>query len=303
MILTISRFSNGGAMKLDASILGAYIRKLEPIATGLLPQLDSLRPLRAVLFDVYGTLVISGAGDIGVGCDLRSQADRLPSLLHRYGIDIAPETLGRRLQSAIQASHAAARKQGVDYPEVDIVNIWSQVLNAKAPRSDWIRQFALEYELLVNPIYPMPGAIALFTALKTAGVFMGSISNAQFYTALLLEWLWGHSLNACGFDRRLLFYSYLEAHAKPSPIMFERARSALKEMAIPAASVLYVGNDMRNDIWPAASVGFKTALFAGDQRSLRLRESDPQCRHLTPDVVVTDLRQLFACAGDKSQRG
>lgn len=290
-------------MKLDASTASAYVRKLEPIATGLSPQLDSLRPFRAVLFDVYGTLMISGVGDIGVGCESCAQADRLQPLLHRYGIDIEPERLGHRLQAAIQASHATARKRGVDYPEVDIANIWSQVLNANAPQSDWIQEFALEYELLVNPVYPMPGAIALLTVLKTAGVFMGLISNAQFYTALLLEWIWGRSLNACGFDRRLLFYSYMEAHAKPSRVMFERARSTLKDMAIPATTVLYVGNDMRNDIWPAASVGFKTALFAGDQRSLRLRESDPQSRHLPPDVIVTDLRQLFACAGDKSQRG
>jgi putative hydrolase of the HAD superfamily len=290
-------------MNLDASVIGAYVRKLEPIATGLSPQLDSLGPFRAVLFDVSGTLVISGAGDIGVGRDSWSQTDQLPTLLRRYGIDIAPEQLAHRLESAIRASHAAARKRGVDHPEVDIANIWSQVLYANAPQSDWIQEFALEYELLVNPVYSMPGAIALLTVLKRAGVFMGLISNAQFYTALLLEWLWERSLDAVGFERRLLFYSYLEGHAKPSPIMFERARSALIDMAIPATSAIYVGNDMRNDIWPAASVGFKTALFAGDQRSLRLRESDLQCQHLTPDFIVTDLRQLFACAGDHLQRG
>ena len=288
-------------MNPDTLMIRDYVRKREPIATGLSPQLDSLRPFRAVLFDVYGTLLISGAGDIGVGPDSWSQTDRLPPLLQRYGIDIAPEQLGHRLQTAIQVSHTAARKRGVDYPEVDIVKIWAQVLDV--PPSPWIDQFAIAYELLVNPVYPMPGAIALLTVLRTAGVSMGLISNAQFYTTLLLEWLWKRSLDACGFDHRLLFYSYLEAHAKPSPIMFERARSALSDMAIPATSVLYVGNDMRNDIWPAASVGFKTALFAGDQRSLRLRKSDPQCRHLPPDVVVTDLRQLFACAGNHPHRG
>jgi putative hydrolase of the HAD superfamily len=71
-------------------------------------------------------------------------------------------------------------------------------------------------------------------------------------------------------------------------------------MAIPAASVLYVGNDMRNDIVPAASVGFNTALFAGDQRSLRLRESDADCRNVTPDVIVTDLRQLIVGIDDNT---
>ena len=41
-------------------------------------------------------------------------------------------------------------------------------------------------------------------------------------------------------------------------------------------------------------VGFKTALFAGDGRSLRPRESDDRCRGLSPDLIVTDLRQLIA---------
>ena len=38
---------------------------------------------------------------------------------------------------------------------------------------------------------------------------------------------------------------------------------------------------------------FKTALFAGDLRSLRLRTENPRCRGLKPDLVVTDLRQLI----------
>ena len=56
---------------------------------------------------------------------------------------------------------------------------------------------------------------------------------------------------------------------------------------------------MLNDIFPAQKVGFKTALFAGDQRSLRLRADDPRCRELTPDLVVTDLGQLIGLIGAK----
>jgi putative hydrolase of the HAD superfamily len=153
---------------------------------------------------------------------------------------------------------------------------------------------------LANPAYPMPGVNDLLKAISAADISMGLISNAQFYTVFVLEGLLGRSLADCGFDRRLLFYSWMEGHAKPSRVMFERARSALREMAIPAASVLYVGNDMRNDIVPAASVGFNTALFAGDQRSLRLRESDADCRNLTPDIIVTDLRQLIVGIDDNT---
>jgi putative hydrolase of the HAD superfamily len=278
-------------MRLDASILKRYARALKPIPTQATPKLEGLRAFQAVLFDVYGTLLISGAGEIGRGCVSTSQREQLPQLLRRYAIDVSPEHLMQAFEEAVQASHAASRQEGVDYPEVDIVQIWQHVLGAAdLPR---IAEFALEYELLANPAYPMPGVNDLLKAISAADISMGLISNAQFYTVFLLEGLLGRSLADCGFDRRLLFYSWMEGHAKPSRVMFERARSALREMAIPAASVLYVGNDMRNDIVPAASVGFNTALFAGDQRSLRLRESDADCRNVTPDVIVTDLRQLI----------
>jgi len=50
---------------------------------------------------------------------------------------------------------------------------------------------------------------------------------------------------------------------------------------------------MLNDIYPANAIGFQTALFAGDQRSLRLRTDDPRCVNLKPDLVLTDLAQLL----------
>ena len=49
---------------------------------------------------------------------------------------------------------------------------------------------------------------------------------------------------------------------------------------------------MLNDILPARSAGFQTALFAGDRRSLRLRRDDPRCTNLKPDMILTDLFQF-----------
>jgi putative hydrolase of the HAD superfamily len=65
-----------------------------------------------------------------------------------------------------------------------------------------------------------------------------------------------------------------------------------QQYGILPEDTLYVGNDMLNDIWPAAQCGLKTSLFAGDQRSLRLRETDPRCSDLEPDVIITKLSQL-----------
>jgi putative hydrolase of the HAD superfamily len=66
----------------------------------------------------------------------------------------------------------------------------------------------------------------------------------------------------------------------------------LEEMRIAPAKVVYVGNDMLNDIMPAKHAGFQTALFAGDKRSLRLRQDDSRCNGIIPDLVFTHLMEL-----------
>jgi putative hydrolase of the HAD superfamily len=75
--------------------------------------------------------------------------------------------------------------------------------------------------------------------------------------------------------------------------MFQVAAEQLKHMDISVGSALYIGNDMLNDMYPAKQAGFKTGLFAGDARSLRLRENDPKCKDLSVDLVITDLIQLL----------
>ena len=66
-----------------------------------------------------------------------------------------------------------------------------------------------------------------------------------------------------------------------------------QELNISPRETLYVGNDMLNDIWTARECGCRTALFAGDSLSLRLREDRPECASLSPDVIITHLDQLL----------
>ena len=49
---------------------------------------------------------------------------------------------------------------------------------------------------------------------------------------------------------------------------------------------------MLNDMWTAAENGIRYALFAGDRRSLRLREGNTRCDRLKPEAIFTDLRQI-----------
>lgn len=72
-------------------------------------------------------------------------------------------------------------------------------------------------------------------------------------------------------------------------------REGASQKSITPRQTLYVGNDMLNDILPAAQVGFRTALFAADKRSLRLRKDDPRVSQTVPDIVVTNLEEVADC--------
>jgi len=102
------------------------------------------------------------------------------------------------------------------------------------------------------------------------------------------------------FHNDLIIFSYKFGHAKPSTFLFQLAAKKLNNMNIRKNSVLYIGNDMLKDIYPAKMAGFKTALFAGDSRSLKMRKDDPKCKNLSADIILTDLSQLFDFMNCKS---
>jgi len=279
-------------MRNENAVFERHIHPLTPIPAGETPiGLSKIRRVRTILFDVYGTLLISGSGDMDFHALRNDRKQVFTGVLQRHGIDRTPENLMAALQQTIENAHESLRREGADYPEIDIVRIWQTLLGMGD--KEQVKAFALEYEIVFNPVYPMPGLVGLLSACRKLDLPVGIISNAQFYTPRLLEHFLGASLDLSGFDPQLIFFSYRFGFAKPSRFMFDLAADILSRRGISPASVLYVGNDMRNDILPAKKVGFRTALFAGDRRSLRRRADDARCRHLSPDVIITDLRQLI----------
>ena len=268
-----------------------HIDPISPLPTFLNPTGKLDEGIQCILFDVYGTLFISGSGDISIARQQTRHIQKFKNLLNRYQIKKKPQIILDAFFTAIDIEHKRLRKTGVDFPEVEIDRIWAHVLEIE--ELDAVRAFAVEFELIVNPVYPMPNLERMLSSLNKLKVLMGIISNAQFFTPYLFNWFLDSSPEDLGFKSDLIFYSYKSGHAKPSPFMFDAAAKNILNMDISVNSVLYIGNDMLNDIYPAKMVGFKTALFAGDARSLRLRENHPKCKNLFADIVITDLLQLL----------
>ncbi len=274
------------------TLVSRYLQPLAPIDTGLAPEGKLPRPAAGVLFDIYGTLFVSGSGDIGAADTGARRADRVADLLARYGRPGDPAALFEALKKRVLEEHRRMKARGVDFPEIRIEHTWRDLLGFADLQQ--ARRFAVEYECIVNPVYPMPHLAELLALCRRRGIVMGVISNAQFYTPYLFHWFLGARLGRLGIDPRLTFFSFRHGVAKPSRRLFEMAAARLQARGLSPGRVVYLGNDMRNDVLPAADTGFATALFAGDWRSLRLREDDPACRDRAPDLVITDLLQLAA---------
>ena len=271
-----------------AARIRALSSPLQPRPTDARPVVESLAGIRAVLFDIYGTLVVSASGDIGLAGE-RDEEAAFAAACAAAGIAAPGESGPEALKAAIRRAHLRRRNDGTEFPEVDILDMWREVLGGAYD----LHRLAIEYECRVNPVWPMPGLREVLARIRAEGLILGIVSNAQFYTPLMLEAFLERPFAELGFDPDCCAFSYQLLEAKPSTAIYHAALTGLMERhAISPQEVLYVGNDMRNDVWPARQTGCRTALFAGDARSLRLREGDPCCAQVHPDRVVTDLRQI-----------
>ncbi len=278
---------------------------LAPLPTATKERLEKFSDVKAVLFDVYGTLFVSGSGDVGTAAETdtaEALIQALEAAHYKGNLKKAGEIGKDILKTEILEWHAASRAAGVDFPEVAITKIWKKVIGKLRKKSilepasidlEPIRQLALEYECRVNPVWPMPGCLETLRDLKEKGLTLGIVSNAQFYTPLLFSAFFERTLEEIGFDPACCIWSYKELKAKPSAALFPMAEKYLKRNhGVRLEETVYVGNDMLNDIYSASQAGCKTVLFAGDQRSLRLRQNDERCVDLKPDAVITSLDQL-----------
>ena len=276
--------------------------------------------VRAVMWDIYGTLFSVGVGDLEASLD---ESDRLQSAaaatlnefhlapaLRQLTPDQPPAVTLRDLYlRGIHESHQSSRTRGIEYPEVVIENIWLTILQQcstagyQPPTTEPLTHTALRcayfFDSTLQQTSLYPHAAQCLITLSRTGRRQGIVSNAQFYTPWHLRRLLQKAPPSPAPDLssiitpNLCFFSYQLGFSKPNLQTFRRARAALQQLNITAAQTLYIGNDMLNDIWGATQVGWHTVLYAGDRNQTRLRPDDPRCTNLKSDVVITALSQLL----------
>ena len=251
----------------------------------------------ALFFDVYGTLLVSAAGSDPLSVLSASRgrgtaaSAALEEALAAAGISGGAERFAREVAELIRGSNDERRALR-PFPEVDIEQLLGERFPALSPRA--IRRVATLLEAFLNPCAPMPGAAALLAKLERDGRPAGLVSNAQFYTALLIDARLGPQGGMRRFLPELSFFSYALGVAKPDRAAFDAAAASLAAMGMSARDAVYVGNNFDNDVVPAHRAGFMTVLFAGDERSFR---PPAAAAEIEPDSVVASLAEFAAIAG------
>ncbi|SHE46771.1 putative hydrolase of the HAD superfamily [Fodinibius roseus] len=281
---------------------------LEPVSTGHATRLQKIRGIRCVAYDFYGTMFISAVGDIGVDEQQQQQSPGwFVEALEDSGFSISRPDVGPRgisiFEQTVENHVRRARDKGIEYPEPNIVAVWLDVLNELMEsgdiRGDTSRskaiQFGIEFEFRINDIWPVPNLSAVLGSLKNRGLELGIISNSQYYTPIAFEALLNQSPASFGFNKELLIWSYETGRKKPSTELYSLFTEAAKREKLEPREVLYVGNDIRKDIEPAKELGLRTALYVGDQRSIRHQPGDLKKTRYRPDLIVDDLSQINDC--------
>ena len=296
-----------------SDLLDKY-QNLGPLPTGLLPRIHGAdhRP-KALLFDLYGTLMISASGDIDksrLNPDDLMEAAQILHLPFPTTPDFFTGLLDLYRREIITKKEKLLWSSDSKYPEIDIIEIWTCILQklatdkmiAAMPSKSEVKNIALVFEICTNPTAPMPEMREIILALRASGIRRGIISNAQFYTPILCRYFltgqWDGRPNLREwFNPLLSFFSYRECRSKPDPQLFQEMCAGLAQYAIRPEEALFIGNDVLKDLLPAAAVGLQTVLFAGDARSLRLHAEDPAAARFQADYVITELRQLKEICG------
>jgi hypothetical protein len=285
------------------------------------PHLTRLPQVKAVLWNVYGTLLTLTGGDLffehpqpfvmDLALDKAVQEFKMWGSMSRKPGQPA-DHLGQIYRNVL-IEQRSSHLDGEKYPEVASDRLWEAIVKKLLQKdykfdagfygslNEFSRKIAYFFHASLQGTAAYPGAAAALHHVRAAGLDQGLLGEGQCFTLLQLQ----RGLSAQDPDVRLddlltegLVVLSAERRArKPSERLYRPALDLLEARGIEAAEVLVVGPRITHDVIAAKRLGMRTALFAGDKASLQAAPEqlkDPSSR---PDVLLTDLPQIADVVG------
>jgi FMN phosphatase YigB (HAD superfamily) len=278
------------------------------------PHLVPLPGVRAVTWNVYGTLLAVAGGDLvfvhpndfvmNVALDKTVQEFKMWASMSRKPGQPADymKVIYEQLLDEQRLSTG-----GEKYPEILSDRLWEGVLkklfqkdykfdaNFYGSLNEYSRKVAYFFHASLQGTACYPGAAAALRHVAESGLAQGLLADGQPFTAVQLQrgLAAQEAVNLDDLiDPELRTLSFEVRGRKPSERLFRHALQKLAQRGVTSDQVLHVGSRVSQDIVPARRLGMKTALFAGDRASLQATPEQLKEPAGRPDVLLTELSQI-----------
>ena len=291
-----------------------------PDAPKARPHLTRL-PVKAVMWNVYGTLLAIPGGEIqfehpldfvmDAALDKTIQEFKMwQSMTRKPG---APAAYLRELYNRAVTALRLSGGGGEKYPELAADKVWLDIIKKLLVKDfkfdtalygsldEFGQKVAYFFHASIQGVGPYPGAAAALRAVAGCGKLQGLLGDGQCFTPAQLHK--ALRIQEASFDAGAYFPPDLRILSadrrakKPSPTLFKAATDALAARGVRPDEVLHVGSSLTRDLGPAKKAGMKTALFAGDKASLVATPDQLKDPALRPDVLLTELPQIADVVG------
>jgi len=280
------------------------------------PHLVRLPQVRAVLWNVYGTLLRLNGGELwfehpqafvmGVALDKTIQEFKMwASMSRKPG---QPADYLKQMYTQVLTENRSVPGGGEKYPEVASERVWESLIKKLLQKdykfdagffgslNEFSRKVAYFFHASLQATACNDGAAVALRHVAEQGLKQGLLADGQCFTRVQLQ----RGLAAQDgdivldklLDKDLVILSCEVRGRKPSERLFRQAVNALNQQGIAPNEVLHVGARIQQDLLPARRLGMRTALFAGDRLSLQATAEQLKEPTSRPDVLLTELSQI-----------
>jgi hypothetical protein len=283
------------------------------------PHLVRLSGIRAVTWNVYGTLLAIAGGDLvfqhandfvmNVALDKTVQEFKMwASMSRKPG---QPADYMKIIYEQVLDEQRLA-PPGERSPEVAADRLWETIIkklfqkdyqfdtNFYGSLNEYSRKVAYFFHASLQGTGCYPGAACALRHVAGLGLPQGLHADGQCFTTVqlqrgltvqepvALDEVLPPELRALSFELR---------GRKPSERLQRHSLQQLSKRGLAPDEVLHVGSRIVQDIVPAKRLGMKTALFAGDRASLQASGEQLKEPPSRPDVLLTELSQITEVVG------
>jgi putative hydrolase of the HAD superfamily len=229
--------------------------------------------MKVVAFDMYKTLL-----DIEVDEDRPEAYSFLSLWLSYHGLTVPPRELQAQYKALCHREISAVIHQ---HPDIDIGRVFAGIIEGasnqiQAETPSMVQSFALLFRIMTTVRLSVYPGVEAMLSLLVDRVPLGVISNSQrLFTMPELS-----RFGLIPYFKNIVFSSDLTA-SKPNSLIY---RTFLNQAGVSAEDVVYIGDNLDDDVRGAKQVGIRTIWINRSDH-----HSPPADDPLGPDLEVNGL--------------